>query len=156
MNTPDATETLVRGTKERGIVPEFEVFNMGGVFDLNRLFEEKILDEEEKISLSLVMGVAGTQPCNVKNLLFLFENINLNCHWNVLAVGRDEFPIVTAGIIMGAGGARVGLEDNIYLSKGVKASNAQLVEKIIRIAKDVNREIATVEEARQILKITDE
>jgi len=60
---------------------------------------------------------------------------------------------VTAGITMGAGGARVGLEDNVYLSTGVKASNPQLVEKIIRIAEDLNREIATVGDARQMLSI---
>jgi len=153
MNTPAAIETLVIGARERSIIPEFEVFNLGGIFDLNRLFEKDILDKGEKISLSLIMGVAGTQPCDVKNLVFLVENNNLNCHWTIMAVARAEFPMVTAGIIMGAGGARVGLEDNIYLSKGVKASNAQLVEKIIRIARDVNREISTVEETRDMFKI---
>ena len=153
MNTPALIEKLVIAAREKNIRPEFEVFNLGGIFDLNRLIEKGILDEEEKISLSLIMGVAGTQPCDVKNLVFLVENNNLNCHWTIMAVARAEFPMVTAGIIMGAGGARVGLEDNIYLSKGVKASNAQLVEKIIRIARDVNREISTVEEARQMLKL---
>lgn len=153
MNTPEIMEKLAIAAKERNIRPEFEVFNLAGIFDLNNLIEKGILVKEEKISLSLIMGVAGTQPCDVKNLVFLVDNNHLNCHWTIMAVARAQFPMVTAGMIMGSGGARVGLEDNIYLSKGVKASNAQLVEKIIRIARDVNREISTVEEARQMLKL---
>ena len=150
MNTPELIEQYVMGAKGRGILPEFEIYNSGGVFDLERLFQNNILQEGERTCINLVMGVGGTQPCNTKSLLLLVESIPPDSHWCVMGIGRHEFPIVTAGIIMGSGGARVGLEDNIYLSKGVKATNAQLVERIVRIAKDLNREIATVEEARQI------
>ena len=153
MNSPDLMGECVKEAKRLGIVPEFEAFNSGGLFDIENLFRKGLLTREEKICVNIVMGVAGTQPCDLKNLILLVEGLPENSHYCVMAIGRHEFPIVTGGIILGAGGARVGLEDNIYLSKGVKASNAQLVEKIVGIARDLGREIATVDEAKKILNI---
>ena len=153
MNSPDLMDECVKAAKRLGIVPEYEAFNSGGLFDIENLFRKGLLTREEKICVNIVMGVAGTQPCDLKNLILLVEGLPENSHFCVMAIGRHEFPIVTGGIILGAGGARVGLEDNIYLSKGVKASNAQLVEKIVRIARDLGREIATVDEAKKILNI---
>ena len=153
MNSPDLMDECVKEAKRLGIVPEYEAFNSGGLFDIENLFRKGLLTREEKICVNIVMGVAGTQPCDLKNLILLVEGLPENSHFCVMAIGRHEFPIVTGGIILGAGGARVGLEDNIYLSKGVKASNAQLVEKIVRIARDLGREIATVDEAKKILNI---
>ena len=153
MNTPELIEEYVNKAKNLDIVPEFEIFNSGGLFDLENLYRRGVLIKGERICVNIVMGVAGTQPCDLKNLILLVESLPENSHYSVMAVGRHEFPIVTAGMILGAGGARVGLEDNIYLSRGVKASNSQLVEKIVKIAKDLGREIATVDEARKILQI---
>lgn len=153
MNTPEMIEENVVKAKALNIVPEFEIFNSGSIFDLKHLYRKGILTEEEKICVNMVMGVAGTQPCDLKSLMTLVEDLPQNVHYSVMAVGKYEFPIVTGGIIMGAGGARVGLEDNIYLSKKVKASNPKLVEKIVKIARGLGHEIADVEEARQILGI---
>jgi len=151
MNTPELIEEYVIKAKNLGIVPEFEIFNSGGLFDLENLYRKGILTEEKRICANIVMGVAGTQTCDLKSLITLVEGLPQNSHCSVMAVGRHEFPIVTGGIILGAGGARVGLEDNIYLSKGVKASNPMLVEKIVRIARDLGREVASVDEAHRIL-----
>lgn len=152
-NTPDIIEKHVIKAKKLKIIPEFEIFNSGGLFDLENLYRKGVLNKKEKIIVNVVMGVAGTQPCTVKNLLNILENLPENSHYSVMAIGKNEFPIVTAGIILGAGGARVGLEDNIYLSRGVKASNAKLVEKIVRIAKDLGRDISTIDESRRILSL---
>lgn len=97
------------------------------------------------------MGVPGAIPGTLKNLLHLSESIPAGSTWSVAGMGRFELPLGTAGIIMG-GHVRVGFEDNIYYEKGVLAeSNAQLVERIVRVAEIHSREVASPDEARQIL-----
>ena len=98
-----------------------------------------------------VMGVNGGISGTPRDLLFMAESIPQGSTWTASGVGRAEFPMVTMAILMG-GHARVGFEDNIYLSKGVMAkSNGELVEKVVRLAKELGREIATPDEARKIL-----
>lgn len=83
----------------------------------------------------------------------MVESLPQNCTWQVIATGRNEIPLGTIGIVLG-GHVRVGMEDNIYLTKGVLAkSNAELVEKIVRISKELGRYIADPEEARRIMGI---
>ena len=99
------------------------------------------------------MGVLGQIPATVDNLTHMVRNIPEGSPWSVCAVGLDEFPMTTMAIIMGDH-ARVGFEDNIYLARRVQAkSNAELVEKVVRIARELGREIATPQEARRILHL---
>ena len=117
----------------------------------------KVLSElgyiEEPIYFQCVMGVLGQIPATVDNLLYMVRSIPEGSPWSVCAVGLNEFPMTTMGMIMG-GHVRVGFEDNIYLSEGVPAkSNAELVEKVVRIAKELGRDIATPQEARRILHL---
>ena len=87
------------------------------------------------------------------NLIHMVRCVPEGSPWSVCAVGLDEFPMTTMAMIMG-GHVRVGFEDNIYLSKGVPAkSNAELVEKVVRIARELGREIAGPSEAREILHL---
>jgi uncharacterized protein (DUF849 family) len=148
----DAIEVNVLGTfNQMGI--EFEVYDTAQIGNIMRLVEQGILDEREKLHFDFVMGIGGAIPPSPKSLLFLVEMLPPNCSWNVLGVGVHEFPMVTMGMIMG-GNIRVGLEDNIFISKGVLAkSNAELVEKAVRIANELGREVATPEEARKILQL---
>ena len=98
-----------------------------------------------------VMGVNGGISGEPRDLIFMKESIPQGSTWTVAGVGRYEFPMAVMGILMG-GHVRVGFEDNVYLSKGVLAkSNAELVEKVVRLAKEFGREIATPDEAREIL-----
>jgi hypothetical protein len=98
-----------------------------------------------------VMGVNGGISGTARDLNFMVESIPAGSTWTASGVGRAEFPMVTMAILMG-GHARVGFEDNVYLSKGVMAkSNGELVEKVVRLAKELGREIATPAEAREIL-----
>jgi hypothetical protein len=123
-------------------------------YSKERLFEKGILQKEEKLNFNFVMGVGGAVPATPKSLIFLMENLPPHSHWSVMGIGRNEYPMITLGMILGSGGARVGLEDNIYLSKGVLAEgNADLVEKAVRLAKDLGREIASVSEAREMLSL---
>jgi 3-keto-5-aminohexanoate cleavage enzyme len=137
--------------KAHGVKPELECY------DISMINNAKVLGElghiEEPLYFQCVMGVLGQVPATVDNFVHMVRNIPEGSPWSVCAVGLNEFPMTTMAIIMG-GHVRVGFEDNIYLKKGLPAkSNAELVEKIVRIAEELGREIATPEEARRILKL---
>lgn len=135
--------------KAHNVKPELECYDMGMIN--NGKFLAELGHLESPPYFQLVLGVLGQIPATVDNLTHMVRAIPEGSPWSVCAVGANEFPMTTMSIIMG-GHVRVGFEDNIYLSKGVKAkSNAELVEKIARIAKELDREIATPDEARKIL-----
>ena len=153
LNPPELLEAFATGMKERKMGIEFEIYDTGQMGNVMRLVEKGILDKNEKLHIDFVMGVGGTIPASPKSLIFLVDMLPPNCSWNVLGIGIHEFPMVTMGMIMG-GNVRVGMEDNIFIAKGVLAkSNAELVEKAVRIAKELGREIATPDEARKILQL---
>ena len=105
----------------------------------------------DPMQFNFVLGVPGCTPATVSNLAWMVNQIPAGSTWTVTGVGRSAFPMAAAAIAMG-GNVIVGFEDNIYLSKGVKASsNGELVAKVVRIAKELGREIATSDEARAIL-----
>ncbi len=137
--------------KAHGVKPEIECYDIGMINNAKFLSDLGHIDTPPYFQL--VMGVLGQIPANVDNLVHMVRCVPEGSPWSVCAVGLDEFPMTTMAIIMG-GHVRVGFEDNIYLSKGVPAkSNAELVEKIVRIAKELGREIATPDEARAILHL---
>jgi len=137
--------------KANKIKPEIECYDVGMIN--NARFLAELGHIEEPPYFQLVLGVLGQIPATVDNLIHMVRCLPEGSPWSVCAVGLDEFPMTTIAMIMG-GHVRVGFEDNIYLSKGVRAkSNAELVEKVIRIAREHGREIATPEEARAILHL---
>jgi 3-keto-5-aminohexanoate cleavage enzyme len=108
---------------------------------------------ENPLYFDFVLGVLGGIPATVDNLLHMQRCIPQGALWSACAIGLSEWPIITTAIILG-GHVRVGFEDNIYLTRGVQAkSNAEMVEKVVRIARELDREIATPEEARAILRL---
>ena len=134
---------------EHNVKPEIEVFDKGMVDMAIRLHKKGFI--KAPMHFDFVMGVNGGISGTPRDLLFMAESIPQGSTWTASGVGRAEFPMVTMAILMG-GHARVGFEDNIYLSKGVMAkSNGELVEKVVRLAKELGREIATPDEARKIL-----
>ncbi|MEW5784396.1 MAG: 3-keto-5-aminohexanoate cleavage protein [Bacillota bacterium] len=134
---------------ENGVKPEIEVFDVGMINNAMQLVKKGLLSEP--LHFDFVMGVPGGIPATLKNLLHLSESIPPGSTWTVAGMGRFELPLGTAAIIMG-GHVRVGFEDNIYYEKGVLAeSNAQLVERIVRVAQIHSREVASPDEARRIL-----
>ncbi|MEN3042627.1 MAG: 3-keto-5-aminohexanoate cleavage protein [Fervidobacterium sp.] len=151
MNTPSFMELLAIRMKEKGIKPEIEIFEPGMIENAFRLVKKGLL--ELPLHFDFVLGVPGAMPGNIEDLVFLVNKLPKGCTWSVAGIGKYELPLAVHAILMG-GHVRVGFEDNIYYKKGELAtSNAQLVERIVRIAKEVGREIATPDEAREMLGI---
>lgn len=153
-NTFTDLENLVALFKENGVKPEHEIYDPGMLFNTRMLVKEGLI--EEPVHLDFVMGIRGGIQATPKNLLFLKELADeyFNDYtWTVCAAAQHEFPMVTMGMIMG-GNPRVGMEDNIFVSRGVLAkSNAELVEKTVRIARELGKEPANPDEAREILNL---
>lgn len=150
-NPPDLIESFAQKMKELKIKPEIEVFEAGMINNALQLVKKGLL--QPPLHFDFVMGVPGGITGNIRDLVYLVESIPEGSTWSVAGIGRFELPLAVAAIIMG-GHVRVGFEDNIYYSKGVLAqSNAQLVERIVRIAKELGREIASPQDARRILNI---
>ena len=135
--------------KECGVKPELECYDIGMIN--NCIFLRDIGALEEPLYFQCVLGVLGQIPATIDNLIHMHRSIPQGSPWSVCAVGLSEWPMATTAVLLG-GHVRVGFEDNIYLSKKVQAkSNAEMVEKVVRIARELDREIASPEEARTIL-----
>lgn len=135
-----------------GTKPEFEIYDTGMINNLAYLIEKGIA--KKPVYLQFVMGILGGIPATPQNLVHLYETASREIgefEFSVCAAGNAQFRICTQSLLMG-GNVRVGLEDNLYLEKGVMAkSNAEQVAKIIRIARELGIEPATPAEARKIL-----
>ena len=136
------------------VQPELEVYDTGQLNNVAFMLRKGHL--KKPIYIQFVLGILGGMQPTADNLLFLWNSAREllgDFTWSVCAAGRHQFNMCTLSLLMG-GNARVGLEDNLYLEKGVKAkSNAEQVEKIIRIARELGIEPATPDEAREILKL---
>lgn len=150
MNSPEMIETFARAMVANGVVPEIECFDLGHIDNALALVKKGILTLP--LHFDLVMGVPGGIAPTIRNLLHMSESIPAGCTWSVAGIGRAQLPLATAAILMG-GHVRVGLEDNIYYSKGVLASNEMLVARVVRLAAELGREVATPDEARRILRL---
>ena len=137
----------VTGTK-----PEFEIYDMGMINNLAYLIKAGIV--KKPVYLQFVLGILGGMPATPENLVYLTDTARRligDFQFSVCAAGNMQFPMCTQSLIMG-GHARVGLEDNLYLEKGVLAkSNADQIKKIIRIAAELGVAPASPQEARRIL-----
>lgn len=151
-NPPDVIESYARLMKEWKVVPEFEIYDVSMINNvLEWVVKPRIM--ELPLEFGLVLGVMGGIPATPKNLLFLTENLPKPCTWQVIAIGRHQIPLGIVGVISG-GNMRVGMEDNIYVKRGVLArSNAELVAKAVKIVRELGLEIASPDEAREILNI---
>jgi uncharacterized protein (DUF849 family) len=154
-NTFGDIEKLMQMMKENNTKPEFELYDVGHLYNLNFLVRRNII--KFPVWLQFVTGILGGIGANVDEVVHMKQTADRllgadNYVWSVIGAGYPaEFNLATLGIMMG-GHARVGFEDNIFIEKGVLAkSNAELVEKVVRIARELGREIATSDEARKIL-----
>ena len=135
--------------KKKGIVPELEIFDLGMVDTMDRFIKKGHLPE--KFHVQFVLGVPGGLNGELRNLITLVDRLEECQSWSVAGIGSHELPLATHAIAMG-GYVRVGLEDNIYYRKGQLArSNAEIVERIVRIAGETGRPVATVAEAKEVL-----
>lgn len=155
-NTYRGMETYISTMKRYGTIPEFEVYDAGMINNILYFKNKGILTCP--IYLQFVLGIQGGLPATVENLAFLLSTARRQLgegtfHWSAAAAGRHQFPITAAALAMG-GGARVGLEDNLYIRPHQLAvSNAQQVEAIACVARILGRDIATPDEARELLEL---
>ncbi len=137
---------------KHGVKPEIEVFEAGMVANALWLERKGIL--VRPLHFDFVLGVPGAMPATHRNLVFLREALPEGSTWSAAGVGRHQLPMAAAAVLMG-GHARVGLEDNIYYSKGELArGNAPLVERVVRLARELGREVADPGRARSILGLS--
>ncbi len=147
INTENTIKNFGRILIERGVKPEIEVFDKG-MIDYAIRFQKKGFIKKP-MHFDFVLGVQ--MSATARDLAFMVDSIPEGSTWTVAAMGRHQIPMAMIGMAMG-GNVRVGFEDNIYISKGVLAkSNGELVEKVVKIASELGREIATPDEAREIL-----
>ena len=143
--------TLLEGMNDAGVTPELECFDTGHIGNTRPLLQEGVL--ERPFHVSLIMGVLGGIPATVENLAHQVRQLPDDSTWQVIGISRDQWPLVNAALAMG-GNVRVGLEDNFYLPSGEMAeSNADLVEAAAEMARQVDREPATPDEARDIVGV---
>ena len=149
INTENTIIYFAEEMNKHGIKYELECFDKGMIDMAIRLHDKGYI--KDPMHFNFVLGVIGGISATSRDLEFLKNSIPKDSTFTACAIGRHEFSIITSSIIMG-GHARVGFEDNVYLSKGVLAkSNGELVAKVVRIANELGREIASPDEARKIL-----
>lgn len=141
---------ILRAMHKYGVKPELEIFDKGHLSNARRLHKEGLLEFPQHVDF--VLGVPGGLEGTVQNLCELVDDLPHGCSWSVAGIGRMQLPLAMAAMAMG-GHVRVGLEDNIYYSKGRLATNEELVARVVRIAEELGRPVATPAQARKILRL---
>jgi len=148
-NSPAFLEKLGIRMQGVGVKPEIEIFDVGMIY--NALYYAKKGVLKTPLHFQFVLGAAGGMPATVENLVYLKNLIPEDSTWSALGIGKGHLPILYAALALG-GHVRVGMEDNILLSKGILAkSNVDFVERTKRSIEAFGKEIATPNEAREIL-----
>ena len=149
VNDPAFLNEAARMMREAGVKPEIEVFDLGMLVTALRMRDEGKLDDP--LHFQFVLGTPWGAPATPKSLLHLHEHLPDGATWSAIGIGRGYLPMAAMALVMG-GHIRVGMEDNIYLDRGVLAkTNAELVERVARIVAAYGRPIASPAEARAIL-----
>jgi 3-keto-5-aminohexanoate cleavage enzyme len=150
-NSLPTIRAILDRIRKFGITPELEIFDDGMLATADVLFAKGLLTPPAHFDF--VLGVPGAAAATAENLTHFARSIPAGCTWTVAGIGRRQTAMAAMAIAMG-GHVRVGFEDNIYYRKGELAdSNARFVERVVRIAREVGREPASIEEARRILHI---
>ena len=150
VNTPRDLRTAAKRLKEIKVKPEIEAFDLGNMWFGAQLYKEGLLDDPPMFQMCL--GIPWGAPATPLAMQAMKDIMPKEAVWSGFAISKQEMPYVAQTVIMG-GNPRVGLEDNLYLSKGKLATNAQLVEKAIRIVSDLGVTIMTPAETREKLKL---
>ena len=156
-NSPRFLNKLSDEVVKYDIKPEFEVFDTGHIDSVMYYVNKHGIPQPPHIQF--IMGVGGSMPGTAQNLAFLVDRLPAGATWSVSGIGKAHMPMMLAGLALGCDGLRVGLEDNILFGKnpdGSKdiATNVRLVERAVQLAKLAGREIATADEACEIMGIT--
>ena len=143
--TPNQLRAMAARIKELGVKPELEVFDSGHIQLANRLIDEGLIEGAPLFQLCL--GIPWGAPASVRSMMAMIDLLPQNAVWAAFAISKMEMPFVAQSILLG-GHVRVGLEDNLYLERGVFASNAQLVERAVRVIESLGARPLSPAEAR--------
>ena len=151
INSPEFLEEAASKMRNLGVKPELEIFDSGMLSTCIRMLDAGKLDAP--LHFQFVLGTPWGATATPKSLIYLHEDLPENSTWSVIGIGKGHLPMSMMALAMG-GHIRVGMEDNIYYAKGeLVKTNAQFVERIVRIAQEYGREIATPDESRRILNL---
>ncbi|MFC0266849.1 3-keto-5-aminohexanoate cleavage protein [Kushneria aurantia] len=145
LNSADWLREQAALVRDAGVKPELECFDTGHVRFARQLIEEGLIDDEPLFQLCL--GIPWGAEADTQTMLTMRDRLPANAHWAAFGIGRMQMPMVAQAVLLG-GHVRVGLEDNLYLSKGVKADNAGLVEKAAGIVEALGARVMTPAETR--------
>ena len=149
-NTPDTLRAMARQVQALGVRPELEVFDFGHLVMVKDLVKEGLIDDP--VMIQLCMGIPYGAPDDPNTFAAMVNALPDGCVFSAFSIGRMQIPFVAQAALAG-GNVRVGLEDNIYLSKGVKTSNAGLVERAATLLQSMNANVIGPEEVRRKLKL---
>lgn len=150
-NSPAFLEKLGNTMQEVGVKPEIEIFDVGMIYNALYYLNKGVL--KAPLHFQFVLGAAGGMPATVDNLVYLKNLVPKDCTWSALGIGKGHLPIMYTALALG-GNIRVGMEDNILYGRGQLAkSNVEFVERAKRVIEDFGKEVATPDEARQILGV---
>jgi uncharacterized protein (DUF849 family) len=150
LNTTRTLRGMAKRFQEFGIKPELEVFQAGDVLFANQLVEEGLVDGPPMYQF--VLGVKWGSPAAPETMMYLRDLLPPDAVWAGFGIARMQMPMLAQAVLLG-GNVRVGLEDNIYLSRGVFATNGLLVERAVSIIENLGEAVATPAETREILKL---
>ena len=151
VSTPEMLREMAKIIQELGVKPEMEVFELGQIWFAKQLIKEGLIDEPPLFQLC--MGIPWTAEANAENMLALRNMLPENSVWAGFGISRMQMPMVAQAMILG-GNVRVGLEDNLYLKRGVLASNGQLVERAVEIIERLGGSIMSPQQTRKKLGLT--
>ena len=149
-NTPSMLREMARQIRELGVRPEIEIFDTGHLVFAKELIAEGLV--EEPALFQLCLGIPYGAPADPLTLLSLVQNLPESCIFTAFAIGRMQLPYVAMAVLAG-GNVRVGLEDNLWLAKGVKATNGGLVERAVTILEAMNVRVLGPSEVRERLEL---
>lgn len=149
-NTPGALRTMAMRVKELGVRPELEVFDTGHLVFVNELARDGYLDDP--MMIQLCMGIPYGAPDDPQTLMAMVNRLPAGATWSAFSIGRMQIPFVAMAVLAG-GNVRVGLEDNLWLEKGVQATNGSLVERAVSILRAMNVRVLGPAEVRDRLKL---
>ncbi len=152
-NPPDGVRRLAERMRSLGIKPELEIYDTGHLDVALALHAEGLL--AEPLQFSIVLGVRGGAAATPANLVAIVDRLPEGCAWQAIGIGRANLAMTTIGLAMG-GNARTGMEDTLMLRRGVPAeSNAQLVERLVGVARSLERDPVDPATARELLRLDD-
>ena len=150
-NTPAMLRAMAKKMTDLGVRPEIEAFDTGHLWFAKQLAEEGLI--EDPVLIQLCMGIPWGAPDDLNTFMAMVNNVPSTWNWSAFAIGRNQMAYAAAAVLAG-GNVRVGLEDNLWLDKGVLATNAQLVERAASIVTNLGARILGPEEVRQKLNLT--